>query len=307
MKAMIASKRTPVLTLLVLAFHLLPAAIQTRPSSAVAQDGSESGEPKVTLETLFPIHRSAAEEYTLRAGDKSSEPLKLVPTPITQWTNIRRAGGQLGHVFVWMDGEEPAAIAALFSFPWRGDLMQRRVVHELHALSPEKLSVQRSYPGTLWQPTAGLKRQPLPGVKANASTQPRFKIVARQVMRRLSGYCVDREGERWELRVLPTPLLVYRIDRPSERGFGAVIGMMGDVGSDLESGCVIEATTPEGSKKTQWAFAPIRMTDMETHLSFDKQLIWESVRTAADTAFHDADKVYFRFQDRTIPFTAAEK
>ena len=268
-----------------------------------AQSVSGDSESKVTLESLLPIHRSAASEYDLRIKGATDRKLTLNITPVTQWTNIRRSGGQLGHVFVWLDGEEPAAMAAIFSFPWRGEVLQRRVVHELHALSPEKLNVKRTEPGVLWQPTSGLKRASIPGVSGAATNAGRFKIQSRQISRRFSGHCVDAKGQRWELRVLPTPLMVYPIGRAKEQGFGAIVGMMGDVGSDLESGCIIEAVKKPGDQSVRWQFAPIRMTDMETHLSFDGQSIWDSVRSETDTSFFDTPKVYFRFQDKTVPMT----
>lgn len=277
--------------------------------SAQSADATPGSGVEITLDMVEPIHTAAAKEYLIYSDEERSKPLQLRKTPISQWINQRRSGGQLGHVFVWMDGERPAAMAAFFSFPWRGVATDRRVVHELHALAPGKLEVTRNGGDARWQPQAGLSRQPIPGVNAAADSLARFKIRSRQVARRFTGYCVDPEKQRWELRLLPTPLLVYPINQSDGvRGYGAVIGMMGDAGSDLESGLVIEATTSsDGSDRNpQWSFAPIRMTDMETHLLFDNKPIWESVRTAKDTRFYDADHVYFRFQDQTVPLDSLE-
>jgi hypothetical protein len=267
------------------------------PAGSLADSGT-----KVTLDTLLYLHRSAAEEYEIAIDGQRDRPLSLQSVPISQWTNIRRAGGQLGHVFVWMDGEEPAAMAAIFSFPWGGDELQRRVVHELHALSPSKLNVERNAPGVVWKPEAGLKRLPLPSVTDPLSTRARFKIQVRHIARRFGGHCIARNGQRWALRVLPTPLMVYPIERDGRSGFGAILGMMGDVGSDLESGAIVEATAGPNGKDLRWEFAPVRMTDMETYLTFDSQPIWESMRSQTDTIFHDTPKVYFRFQGTTVPF-----
>ena len=286
--------------LLYLSMVLVGSVVKVEDSMAQDSSATADANATVTLETLLPIHREAAEEYELSIDGRSDRPVRLSPTPISQWTNIRRAGGQLGHVFVWMDGDEPAAMGAIFSFPWGGEILQRRVVHELHALSPTKLTVTRKAAGTVWKPTAGLTRRPLPGVVAEVSNAARFKIQSRQISRQFSGYCVDAEGNRWELRVLPTPLMAYPIDRDDHTGFGAIVGMMGDVGSDLESGCIIEGTKDIKSGKPKWQFAPIRMTDMETHLSFNRKPIWDSVRTQTDTSFYDSEKIYFRFQDKTV-------
>jgi hypothetical protein len=273
---------------------------------AAAQDPTQRGsDVEITLEVLEPIHRQAAAEYEIYTDRFHNQRLVLRETPVSQWMNPRRAGGQLGHVFVWMQGERPAAMAAIFSFPWGGVATDRRIVHELHALAPSRLYVTRSGRAARWEPKSGLSRKPLPGVKGDPTSLAAFRIRSRHVARRFSGHCVDTEGQRWELRMLPKPLLVYPIEPPNGQGFGAIVGMMGDVGSDLESGLIIEAVQPieQGGRATdtRWSFAPIRMTDMETHLLFDDQPIWDSVRTETDTSFFDTPHVYFRFQDKTVP------
>lgn len=252
---------------------------------------------EVTLERLLPIHLGSAQEYSIKVAGQET---LLRENPITNWVNARRAGGQLGHVFLWMDGDQPACMGAIFSFPWGGDVNNRRVVHEMHALSETQLNVERNGGEAKWNPKAGLKRQPIPNCKEPANTLGIFKIRMRQVSRRFSGHCIDQKQQRWELRMLPSPMIVYPLEKTADQhGFGAVFGMMGDVGSDLESGIVLEAVTVDNS--TTWRFAPIRMTDMETHLEYERQPIWSSVRTETDTSFYDSDHIYFRFQDQTIP------
>ena len=125
---------------------------------SLAQSSGQTEPPadvEVTLDLLEPIHLAAAKEYVIFAVENRAEKLTLRETPITQWVNQRRAGGQLGHVFVWMNGERPAAIAGIFSFPWRGVVTDRRVVHEFHALAPARLEVTRKGRRSRWQPKAG--------------------------------------------------------------------------------------------------------------------------------------------------------
>ncbi len=283
-----------------LVFICLPAQLalsQTQPAEGV----------EITLDLLEPIHLQDAEEYGIYLDEDRSEPLTLRHTPISQWVNPRRAGGQLGHVFVWMDGERPAAMAAIFSFPWKGVARDRRLVHELHALAPTRLYVERNGGPSKWQPKSGLSRKPISDVSDAANSIARFKIRLRQVARRFSGYCVDDKSQRWELRILPAPLLTYPLKTTRDsQGFGAIVGMMGDVGSDLESGLLIEAVSSneKDNASAKWSFAPIRMTDMETHLLLDGQPIWDSVRTETDTSFYDSAHVYFRFQDKTVPINS---
>lgn len=283
---------------------LLFALVCCLPVSAQAPQTKLEPSVEVTLELVEPIHLDAAKEYTIYADENRTKQLTLRESAVSQWVNPRRSGGQLGHVFVWMDGETPAAMAAIFSFPWRGVATDRRIVHEFHALAPSRLRVTRQNQEARWQPKSGLHRKPIPSVAGAADSLARFKIQLRQVARRFSGHCIDPKNQRWELRLLPTPLLVYPINKTRNlRGFGAILGMMGDAGSDLESGLLIEAIPDEsktGGRVTQWSFAPLRMTDMETHLLLDKEPIWDSIRTETDTRFHDSSHCYFRFQDKTV-------
>ncbi len=258
---------------------------------------------EVTLESLEPLHRKAAQEYAIYSDIAKTHALTLQREPLSQWVNVNRAGGQLGHVFVWMDGETPAAIGGIFSFPWGGVMTNRRVVHEMHAIAPQRLGVDRPGYESRWQPKTGLQRLPIPGVDDSAHSMARFNLVLRHVATRFSGHTIDMNGERWPLRLLPKPLIVYPVRHENSVGFGAIMGMMGDVGSDLECGLVIEAASDQSDSprpSTDWRFAPIRMTDQEAFLFFNDQPIWQSVRTETDTRFFDTPQVYFRFQDRTI-------
>lgn len=263
-------------------------------------------EEEVTSDSLLPIHLEAAREYEVSLEGKPDAKVRLREQPVTQWTNMRRSGGQIGHVFLWMDQESPVAIGGIFSFPWRGVISDRRVVHELHALSPTKLNVSRNGKTARWQPKSGLKRIAIPNMNSPTITT-RFPIQARQLARRFSGHCLDTQGVKWQLRMLPRPCLIYPIQHGEEEGMGAVFGMMGDVGSDLESGVIIEAIGIGADQPSKWQFAPIRLTDMETYLRFDDQTIWKSVRTSTDTAFFDTPNTYFRFQDKTVSIDTQDR
>ncbi|OYP36428.1 hypothetical protein CGZ80_08990 [Rhodopirellula sp. MGV] len=254
----------------------------------------------ITLERLLPIHKESAEAYSFVLEGQPKTTIKLQPTPVSQWTNTRRNSGQLGHVFVWNVGKEPVAIAAIYSFPWQGDASQRRVVHELHALAPTLLQVSRSDSGTLWNPRSPATRINLSGIITSAPTERRFNLALRQIARRFEGYCLEPSGKRWELRLLPTPLMIYPITRGEQSGFGALVGMMGDLGNDLECGLIVEALQ-DSSTAWQWSFSPIRMTDKETYLQFDGSEIWKNVRSVTNTSWRDSDDLYFRFQDKTVP------
>src|SRR5436190_1146233 len=81
----------------------------------------------------------------------------------------------------------------------------RQIMHELHALDPEKLVVKRDAYNQ-WKPQAGLARTELPDAGTPAATPGTRLLQMRRLAQEFAGHSVDRDGKRWEFRLLPTPL-----------------------------------------------------------------------------------------------------
>ena len=249
----------------------------------------------VSAETMLPLHLEAARQYQLFPGGSENRPAELVEQPLFVWSNPRRGGGQVGHIFLWTAEEYPAAVASIFSGPYRGNRRQQRIVHELHALTESKMeSVNRSAVQE-WTPSSGTDFYSIPRAGNVPATDTRRLLRARQLSRSFDAHTVDRQMQRWELRTLPKELLAY--EGPTRAG--ALFAMLGDVGADPELMLLIEGKRQEDS--WQWRFAPIRMTDHEIFLSFAGQEIWTSVHNESNTRFHSHDKTYFRFPDAINP------
>ena len=98
--------------------------------------------------------------------------------------------------------------ALIFSNP-ATRLQGRRVTHEFHALDAEKLLVSRPNALNAWKPQAGLARKELPDAAPPAAASGTRLLQMRRLAQEFTGHGLDKEGKRWELRLLPAPLYRY--------------------------------------------------------------------------------------------------
>src|SRR5262249_28271866 len=155
-----------------------------------------------------PIYVKEAEAYSLAVESAPKQVLELKKEPVFDWLNPTRNGTQHGAIFLWVRDGRPAALACIFSHPHE-KLPARVLLHELHALDPEKLVVKRDA-FNRWEPNAGLARKELPDAPAPGPTPAARLVQMRRLAQEFGGFEIDREGVRWELRLLPTPLYRYQ-------------------------------------------------------------------------------------------------
>src|SRR5215468_7732729 len=91
---------------------------------------------------MLPIYVKETETYSIAVGSAPKKALELKKEPVFEWINPAR-NTQQGAVFLWLHDGRPAALACIFSHPHQ-KLPGRQVMHELHALDPEKLVVKRN-------------------------------------------------------------------------------------------------------------------------------------------------------------------
>src|SRR5262245_54289269 len=117
---------------------------------------------------MLPIYVKEAESYSLAVESAPTKTLELKKESVFEWLNPARDGGQHGHLFLWLRDGRPAALACIFSHP-HDRLPGRKILHELHALDPEKLLVTRDGLNQ-WKPEAGLARKELTDAPTPAPT-----------------------------------------------------------------------------------------------------------------------------------------
>ena len=207
-------------------------------------------EPVETMaKRMLPIYAKDAAEYAITVESAPTKELELKKEPIFEWSNPAR-NSQYGAVYLWLREGRPAALINVFSGaqPQAG----RRIIrHELHALDTEKLMVKRDALNQ-WKPQAGLDRKILPDASVPAAAVGARLVQMRRLGQEFSGYSIDRDGKRWELRLLPTPLHRYA---PAKTGAidGALFALVSSAGTDPELLLVIEANEADG--KLRWEFA----------------------------------------------------
>jgi hypothetical protein len=101
---------------------------------------------------------------------------------------------------------------------------------------------------------------------------------------------MNRRGERWDLRLLPTPLLEYRQSTPEVLG-GGLFAFVG-YSTDPEILLLLEAR--DAKEGSMWHFQPVRFSDKSLYLSFKEKPIWESLRAAHGADGPDTEDPQYR-------------
>jgi hypothetical protein len=246
---------------------------------------------------MLPVYVREADEYSLAVESAPNRALERTRKPIFEWSNPVRQGLQQGVVYLWLRDGRPAALGCFFSEP-EGRLKGRKVVHEFHALDPEKLVVSpRPDAMNEWKPEAGLERKALPDAAAPAATAGARLVQMRRLAQEFTGHEVSDQGQRWDLRLLPTPL--YRYPAASKSVIdGALFTLVSTAGTDPEVLLLIEARK-EGDT-TRWEYACCRFSDRSLYVQRKGKEVWSSVRSETNTFLHDPQHLYRTYADKVV-------
>jgi hypothetical protein len=247
---------------------------------------------------MLPIYVREAEGYTLAVESAPRESLKFKKEPIFEWSNPVAQGLHQGVIFLWLRDGRPAALGGIFSHPvagWKG----RKVLHEFLALDRDKLLVRRPS-GALneWKPQAGLARNEVPDAGTPATTRGARLVQMRRLAQQFTGQSADNERERWELRLLPTPLYRYPEAR-NEVIDGALFALTSSAGTDPEVLLLIEARHQEG--KTRWEYACGRFGVISMSVQHKGKEVWSSVLNGrSDVWSHDRLHLYRIYPEKIV-------
>jgi hypothetical protein len=243
---------------------------------------------------ILPLYLREVKGYSLAVESAPNRKLELKEEPVFEWLNPARQAQQ-GAVFLWLRDGRPAALACIFSHP-DDKLPGRKVMHELHALDPEKLIVQRDEYNQ-WRPQAGLERSELSDAPAPAATASARLLQMRRLAQEFGGYELDRDRKRWELRLLPTPLYRYPAAKAGVID-GALFALMSSAGTDPEVLLLLEAKE-EGGKR-HWQYACGRFSDWELHVQRKGKEVWSSVPSEKNPFSHDPLHLYRTYPDKVV-------
>jgi hypothetical protein len=248
---------------------------------------------------MFPIYLKEAESYSLAVESDPKKQLELKKDPVFEWSNPTRDGVQMGVVFMWLRDGRPAALGCIFSQPhWVAP--GRKILHELHALDPEKLLVKRDAENQ-WKPETGLVRQVLTDASAPAETPAARQIQIKKLAAEFTGYEYhqeqNQEKQRLELRLLPTPLYRYPTAKNGVID-GALFALISDAGTDPEVLLLIEAREKNG--KVSWEYACGRFSDRELHVQRKDKELFSSVPSDANTGLYGPKQLYRLYPDKVV-------
>lgn len=280
---------------------------------AVAENPADTPAKK-----MLPIYLREAKEYAIAVESAPKKPLDVKPEPVFEWSNPPRNGGQQGVLFLWLRDGRPAAVGCIFSSP-ESVLKSpgaHRIEHEFHALDPEKLVVTRDALNQ-WKPQEGVARQELPDAPAPADTPAARKLQMGRLAAEFTGYTIDAaRKERYELRVLPTPLYRYptakaepvpkapdEATKPTGVIDGALFAMVSEAGTDPEVLLLIEAREEKG--KVRWEYAVGKFSDCEIHVSLKGKdgkanEVFSSIPSEENPYRHNPKHTYRTYQDKVV-------
>ena len=244
---------------------------------------------------LQKLYQDEAKRWEMWIGPDQKRKAEIVAEPVFRWQNLSRANGQSGAMFVWVDGGRPVVIGGVFSNP---EGSRRVVMHEFHALGPERLFPVFRDSESKWLPGAGVSLLPLPDSPKVEESFGKRTLQLRAISRDCTAHSTDNQKQRWELRLLPKPL--YRYDKPQGDVIdGALLAFVSDAGTDPEVILILEARRDD-SAGTAWHYRTVRLSIADLYVDHKGQRVWTSLRDDPNGAFGNKDNTYGLVRDRLI-------
>jgi hypothetical protein len=263
------------------------------------------GEPSV--EALLKLHSDEARAYRMYRDEAQSEPLNLQAEPVFTWTNLVDEDTQYGHIYVWTWLGRPEAIGTMFSTRTR-DGKQRKLIHEFHTLSTRRLfPVTPESSEYQWTPRQGIAMERLQDAPVAAETAPARLRQMRTLARTFSVETVNPEGQRFELRLLPTPVVRYEAGT-GDVVDGALFVLVMSVGTDPEALLLVEARRSADNMEPAWHAAAVRFSDRDVIVKRGSRVVWSSQQDPSRKVvvkddwrlLETPDRTYMCYQARVV-------
>jgi hypothetical protein len=119
----------------------------------------------------------------------------------------------------------------------------------------------------------------------------------RRLAQEFTGHSIDRDGKRWELRLLPSPLYRYPAAKTGVVD-GALFAIMSSAGTDPEVLLVIEAKA--SGENVHWQYACGRFSDWELHVQRKEKEVFASVPSDTNPFHHGPKHLYRLYQDKVV-------
>jgi len=199
----------------------------------------------------------------------------LKPHPDPMFHHIQSTRGRsVGSVFLFVEPSgRPAAVGDVFMFP-RGK--QHELYNEWHSLADGPLTVRWSGGSLMACSKAGLAWQPVPESPAPAEGRVVRERQLRQLARRFTAHLINREKDKYELRLLTTPLYQYHADDNAASAAkhlgGGIFAFCQE--TDPEIFLLIEARRTE--KSPAWHYAAAEFSNLSLFLELNGKQVWSA-------------------------------
>ena len=244
---------------------------------------------------LQKLYQDEAKRWDMWVGSDHKRKAEIVSEPVFRWQNLSRANGQSGAMFVWVFEGRPVVIGGVFSNPAGNN--RRDIMHEFHALGPDRLFPNFRESASKWLPSAGVTLLPLPDSPKVEATPAKRMLQLRAIARDFTANSTDNEKQRWDLRLLPKPL--YRYEKPQGNVIdGALLALVSDAGTDPEIILILEARKEDD--RTAWYYRTVRLSISDLYVDYKGSRVWTSLREDPHGKFGNADNTYGLIQDRAI-------
>lgn len=247
--------------------------------------------------TWNEFYSQAARRYELtRAADDNVVPIN--DKAIFEWTSI---DDYHGAVFAWCEEGRPILVGTVFSFPLSGS-DQRLAVHEFASFAAPE--VELSGPDDIqWAPPPVGEFERVPDAAPPPDSANLLRIQCRRLAKGFSAQ-LNRRGDIWELRLLPTPLLEYA--KVSDEVLGGGLFAFVGYSTDPEILLLVEARNTDDGPA--WFCHPVRFSDKSLYLDYEQKRVWESLRTAHGGEGPDSDDPNYRvLSSERIPVDLSER
>ena len=192
--------------------------------------------------------------------DDKPQALPLMEAPLLRFNDPAR---EFHDATLWGWGEQGRPLC-LLSIEQYGD----RSWFECISLSSGAFTAEAD--SLRWAPKAsGIEWKPFPSAAPAADKAPRRLVQMKELLEQLRAYEVGRTGSKYELRLMPKPLIRYH-DEKAELVDGAIFAFA--YGTNPELLAILEARGPAASATWQIAFA--RCGTAEPHVLLGDQEIF---------------------------------
>jgi hypothetical protein len=232
-----------------------------------------AGSPEQDAKALTAEFRKQARHmmtlYEFKLPERPDVKFELIPEPVLYWTNPVQ-GQWEGAVFLWLAEGRPAVIANPLHQTDR-----RRMAHEFHQLTETPLTGLRNGK-IVWRTSeSGVTWKPVPGAEPPAATATARGTQMRAISRKFSATKTEPDKVVRNLRLLPTPVYVFKPSQESpspespSKESKVIDGACFLLAQSTDPKVVVLLEARKTGDKSHWFYALARLNQHQYVISYD--------------------------------------